>query len=321
MPLFPFEMKEHIFPCQHIRGYPRCTAHEQEEPLHLSVKQYIPHDNHDAQPSDITIIGTHAQGFSKEVYEPLWADMHGRLKSRGACVFNHARDLLDMVNTFRDQIIRPIVGIGHSARGPILVSLALLQPRLVLETLILIDPIIHRHVFAAGYCTPALASAPRRDEWPKWDERVLQRWLQYGLRNLPTAVYPRHIQVAGTEAHVTHEDASADTVTLTTTKHQEVFTFLRPTFDAHAYPGLGGWVAEVTVQGVGHLIPTEAVGETADPSVEWLGNEMAAWREKEIVERSEWAYIPDEQKRTISDQYIEALRGETKSDTARLSRL
>ncbi|KAH7555145.1 hypothetical protein BM1_07806 [Bipolaris maydis] len=173
--------------------------------------------------------------------------------------------------------------------------------------------------------------------YSKWDERVLQRWLQYGLRNLPTAVYPRHIQVAGTEAHVTHEDASADTVTLTTTKHQEVFTFLRPTFDAHAYPGLGvestgvgiggsggaakGWVAEVTVQGVGHLIPTEAVGETADPSVEWLGNEMAAWREKEIVERSEWAYIPDEQKRTISDQYIEALRGETKSDTARLSRL
>ncbi|KAJ6194049.1 toxin biosynthesis protein [Bipolaris maydis] len=340
MPLFPFEMKEHIFPCQHIRGYPRCTAHEQEEPLHLSVKQYIPHDNHDAQPSDITIIGTHAQGFSKEVYEPLWADMHGRLKSRGdvanqgasgvldkyklgnePCVFNHARDLLDMVNTFRDQIIRPIVGIGHSARGPILVSLALLQPRLVLETLILIDPIIHRH----------------NKYYSKWDERVLQRWLQYGLRNLPTAVYPRHIQVAGTEAHVTHEDASADTVTLTTTKHQEVFTFLRPTFDAHAYPGLGvestgvgiggsggaakGWVAEVTVQGVGHLIPTEAVGETADPSVEWLGNEMAAWREKEIVERSEWAYIPDEQKRTISDQYIEALRGETKSDTARLSRL
>ncbi|KAJ6267258.1 hypothetical protein PSV08DRAFT_380858 [Bipolaris maydis] len=264
--------------------------------------------------------------------EPLWADMHGRLNGvldkyklgNEPCVFNHARDLLHMVNTFRDQIIRPIVGIGHSARGPILVSLALLQPRLVLETLILIDPIIHRHVFAAGYCTPALASAPRRDEWPKWDERVLQRWLQYGLRNLPTAVYPRHIQVAGTEAHVTHEDASADTVTLTTTKHQE------PTADKVESTGVGiggsggaakGWVAEVTVQGVGHLIPTEAVGETADPSVEWLGNEMAAWREKEIVERSEWAYIPDEQKRTISDQYIEALRGETKSDTARLSRL
>lgn len=82
-----------------------------------------------------------------------------------------------MVNTFRDQIIRPIVGIGHSARGPILVSLALLQPRLVLETLILIDPIIHRHVFAAGYCTPALASAPRRDEWPsrfRCDRRLSQ---------------------------------------------------------------------------------------------------------------------------------------------------
>lgn len=230
---------------------------------------------------------------------------------------------------------------------------------------------------------------------------MLQRWLQYGLRNLPTAVYPRHIQVAGTEAHVTHEeDAATDAVTLTTTKHQEVFTFLRPTFDAHAYPGLGaqlggpnsaayadytpeaalpgqpleraesvvafhmlpyvrpsvlyvfgseshytaceptadkvestgvgiggsggaakGRVAEVTVQGVGHLIPMEAVDETAEVSVKWLGDEMAAWREKEIVERSEWAYIPDEQKRTISDQYLEALRSETKSDAAPISKL
>lgn len=320
-----------------------------------------------------------------------------------------------MVNTFRDQMIRPIVGIGHSMGGSILVSLALLHPRL-LETLILIDPIIHRRIFAAGYRTPALASARRRDVWPsraaaaedfrkskyyrKWDERVLERWLQYGLRNLPTAVYPRHTEVLGGQAHVTHPDPFADAVTLTTTKHQEVFTFLRPTFDAHAYPDLGaqlggpssvphaeytpeaalpdqpferaesvvtfhmlpfvrpsvlyvfgseshytaceptadkveatgvgiggsggaamGRVAEVMVEGVGHLIPMEAVGRTAELSTKWLEAEMAAWRERETVERSEWAYIPDEQKRTISDKYLELLQGEKKTDAIRISRL
>ncbi|KAF5847676.1 hypothetical protein GGP41_008930 [Bipolaris sorokiniana] len=311
-----------------------------------------------------------------------------------------------MVNTFREQMVCPIVGIGHNAGGTILVSLTLPHPRF-LDTLILIDPTIHRHVFAVGYRTTALAPARRRDAWSsrsaaaedfrrnryyrKWDERVLQRWLQYGLHSLPTGLYPRHIQKAGTEAQVTHEDASTDAVTLTT-KHQEVFPFLLPTFDPHAYPGLSaqlggpnsvvyaqytpeaalpgqpferaesvvafhmlpyvrpsvlyvfgskshyttceptaykvdltgvgiggsggaakGRVAEVTVQGVGHLIPMEAVSETAELSVKWLGDEMAAWREKEIVERSEWAYIPDEQKRTISDEYLEALRGEAEN--------
>jgi pimeloyl-ACP methyl ester carboxylesterase len=306
-----------------------------------------------------------------------------------------------MVNTFRDQMIRPIVGIGHSMGGTILANLALLHPRL-LETLVLIDPIIHRRIFADGYRTPALASARRRDVWPsrtaaaeyfrknkyyrKWDERVLERWLQYGLRNLPTAIHPHpyHTQVLG-----------ADAVTLTTTKHQEVFTFLRPTFDAYSYPDLGaqlggpssvphkeytpeaalpdypfersepvitfkmlpfvrpsvlyvfgseshytaceptadkvgttgvgiggsggaarGRVAGVMVENVGHLIPMEAVGRTAELSTKWLVDEMAAWREKETIERSEWAYIPDEQKRTISDQYLEALQGEKKKINA-----
>jgi len=295
-----------------------------------------------------------------------------------------------------------MVGIGHSMGGSILVNLALLHPRL-LETLILIDPIIHRRIFAAGYRTPALASARRRDVWPsraaaaedfrkskyyrKWDERVLERWLQYGLRDLPTAVHPR-------QDHVTHPDPFAKPVTLTTTKHQEVFTFLRPTFDAHAYPDLGaqlggptavphaeytpeaalpdhpferaesvvtfhmlpfvrpsvlyifgseshyttcaptaekvkatgvgiggsggaarGRVAEATVEGVGHLIPMEAVARTAQLSTTWLEKEMAAWRENETVERSEWAYVPDEQKRTISDNYLDQLQGGKKVDT------
>jgi len=87
-----------------------------------------------------------------------------------------------------------------------------------------------------------VASTFRRDLWPSrraaaesfrksqfyqaWDERVLDRWLNYGLRDVPTAIYP-------------DDGATTDgekPVTLTTTKHQEVFTFLRPTFSGKQEP-------------------------------------------------------------------------------------
>jgi hypothetical protein len=61
----PFKIVEHVAECQHIREYPRATATEQEEVLHLAVKQYIPLDNPNPQPGDITIIGAHANGFPK----------------------------------------------------------------------------------------------------------------------------------------------------------------------------------------------------------------------------------------------------------------
>jgi hypothetical protein len=61
----PFRIVEHIVPTQHIREYPGATANDQEEPLHLAVKQYIPLDNPNPQPGDITILGAHANGFPK----------------------------------------------------------------------------------------------------------------------------------------------------------------------------------------------------------------------------------------------------------------
>ncbi|KAI5290198.1 hypothetical protein KEM52_000540, partial [Ascosphaera acerosa] len=60
-----------------------------------------------------------------------------------------------------------------------------------------------------------------------WDPRVLERWIQYGLRELPTALHPLPPQAPPAAA----TDAPAATpVTLTTTKHQEVFTFSRPAY-------------------------------------------------------------------------------------------
>lgn len=61
----PFRIVEHIVPTQHIREYPGATANDQEEPLHLAVKQYIPLDNPNPQPGDVTILAAHANGFPK----------------------------------------------------------------------------------------------------------------------------------------------------------------------------------------------------------------------------------------------------------------
>lgn len=84
---------------------------------------------------------------------------------------------------------------------------------------------------------PAKPFAPlstyRRDIWPsrqdalqrfksnpvyqKWDPRVLDKFVQYGLRELPTELY--------------REVDGEKPVTLTTTKAQELFTFWRPNYE------------------------------------------------------------------------------------------
>lgn len=72
-----FRVVEHVLPSQYIREYPAATANEQEETLSLAVKQYIPLDNPNPQPGDVTIIGAHANGFPK-----VRSDLIGRLDRR-----------------------------------------------------------------------------------------------------------------------------------------------------------------------------------------------------------------------------------------------
>lgn len=107
-----------------------------------------------------------------------------------------------------------------------------MHPRL-LHSLVLLDPVIQT---ANAGIAPAVASTRRRDLWDSrdaaaaafarsafyraWDPRVLERWVRHGLRRLPTELYP---------ATSTKPDDD-ERVTLTTTKHQELFTFLRPTY-------------------------------------------------------------------------------------------
>ena len=118
------------------------------------------------------------------------------------------------------------------------VNLSLIHPRL-LSTLVLLDPVIQEAPTGPPEDdgpTPPQASTFRRDLWASreiaaasfgrskfyqtWDDRVFSKWIEFGLRDLPTAIYP--------EASTSQDGETA--VTLTTPKHQEVFTFLRPNY-------------------------------------------------------------------------------------------
>lgn len=257
-----------------------------------------------------------------------------------------------------------------------------MHPRL-LTTLILLDPVISNTppIGPDDKFNVAKASTFRRDLWPsrqfaatsfgkslfyqRWDPRVLQLWLQYGLRDTPTAIYPEK-PLEGADVPVT----------LTTTKHQEVWTFLRPNFqgidsdgnvvlnrkthpdvELRSDPAVGskgvfpfyrpepasiysklpslrpsvlyifgatsnmsmpegrrakmqttgigvggsggakeGRVKDVVLEGVGHLVPMEAVGDSADASATWLGAELKRWEEEERqwqMERKERAIDAD----------------------------
>lgn len=270
--MFPFHVVEHVSPAQHIREYPRALLDAEETVLHLHVKQYIPRDNPDPKPGDVTIIGAHANGFPKELYEPLWEDLYHKSKKHNFRIrsiwiadvanqgwssalneehigndpswFDHSRDLLHLINTKREQMPQPIIGMGHSMGGAQLVHLAYMHPRLF-RTLVLIDPVIQAFATVPEFVgpNPARLSTFRRDLWPsrskaaesfkaskfyqRWDSRVLDRWIQYGLRDVPTAIH---------SADVDSSDGTKQ-VTLTTPKHQEVFTFLRPNFDGQGIDG------------------------------------------------------------------------------------
>ncbi|KIW28979.1 uncharacterized protein PV07_04830 [Cladophialophora immunda] len=268
-----YNITEHKIPCQHIREYPKAVSATQEDVLHLAVKQYVPKDNLVPQPGDITIIAAHANGFPKELYEPLWDDLHAQAVQQGfrirgiwmadvaqqgqSGIMNqellgndpnwndHPRDLLHLINLMRDEMPRPFIGIGHSMGGCHIVNLAYLHPRLF-TTLILIDPVIQTlSVISPDQGpSPARLSTFRRDLWSsredaakgfkasrfyqQWDPRVLERWIEYGLRDVPALL-------DSTEKNLAQEGKRP--VTLTTSIHQEVFTFVRPNYEGYGING------------------------------------------------------------------------------------
>ncbi|KAJ5539768.1 hypothetical protein N7513_008100 [Penicillium frequentans] len=153
---FPFVVTEHTIDGQHIREYPNAAV-DPNSTFKLVLKRYTPVDNPNPQPGDVTIIGAHGCGFPKELYEPLWEDLLTRSRQDGYRIrsiwiadvanlgasglanekflgndpswIDHSRDLLYMINKFRDEMPQPIVGVGHSMGAGQLVLLSLLHPQ------------------------------------------------------------------------------------------------------------------------------------------------------------------------------------------------
>lgn len=254
-----FKVHEHIIPASHIRELPNALAVEEGTPeatLHLAVKQYVPLDNTDPQPGDITVIALHCNSFTKEVYEPLWDDLVASLPSgtkirsiwmadiaqQGASyVLNeqkladgvswddHGRDLLHMINHFRDQMTAPMFGIGHSMGGTQLIGLCKLHPRLFHAVAFLdgwfainFQPIDRKGFWKRSTTRkdrfPSLAAVRKGYEkaplFKSWDQRVFQRYMDTAFRELPTMLHP-----------------DGDGVALTTPTATEMFTTTRANID------------------------------------------------------------------------------------------
>ncbi|GJP96886.1 hypothetical protein CBS63078_8438 [Aspergillus niger] len=267
-----FNVTEHAVPGCHIREYPGSTVH-QEDILNLHVKQYTPKNQAEPVPADaITIIAAHGAALPKELYEPLWDELlnqatgfHIRSIWVADCAsmntsgvlnedklsmdcswMDHARDLFLMINHFRDQMPRPLVGIGHSMGGNIITNLAFLHPRLF-TTILLVDPVIQLSPPAMGFGTDP-PGAPnytlrRSDVWPSreaavqanrkfmhgWDPRCVELMAEHGFRELPTRLYP---DVEAVKAKFGTTTNNTTPVTLTTTKHQDLLGQIRQNFSA-----------------------------------------------------------------------------------------
>ncbi|KAG6248648.1 hypothetical protein E4U23_002826 [Claviceps purpurea] len=259
-----FHVTEHVIDGAHIREYPRAAADDQDAPLVLHVKQYTPRNNPSPRKGDVTIIGGHANGFPKELYEPLWDNLLEELNKHGVRIraiwiadcawqgrsgvlnqqkgllgndpgwYDYSRDIIHMINRFR--MPRPLVAVAHSFGSNALAHASLLHPRLF-HSLVLMEAAIAPDTAgpAVNGGTPAYASIRRRDVWPSrqhaadsfrkspfyqsWDPRVFDLWIRYGLQ--PKSTDPG-----------TPDGPEAGEVTLTTSKHQEIFTFLRPSWPA-----------------------------------------------------------------------------------------
>ncbi|KAK6499638.1 hypothetical protein TWF481_010001 [Arthrobotrys musiformis] len=369
-----FKVEKHVIPAFPIREHPRGTWTDDDR-LELMVNQYKPVNNPDPKPGDLTLIVAHANGFHKELYEPffeylledyekrgaklrnIWiADIHNQgesgilnEKKLGGDVswFDHSRDVLSLITHFPKDIVRPIAGIGHSMGGAQLFRASHMHPTLF-TCLIGIDPVIAPEAAFPASANPAAMSAKRRDIWPSiedatkffksrpfyqsWDPIVLDLHMKYGLRQIPTAIYPDPSKV----------DGGANAVTLTTTKHQEVFTFWRTSQQDRLDPKemfklldqvkvpvcyiQGGdsvinWgnnnelKMEFTpkpcemhiIENCGHLVPQEKPKESAEIASDYLYRQVKAWGKRVEDYKDSWPATM-----TISPRYFEPRTRESK---------
>ncbi|CAI7662867.1 unnamed protein product [Penicillium pancosmium] len=188
---------------------------------------------------------------------------------------DHSRDLLHMINTFRDQMPQPIVGVGHSMGAGQLVLLSMLHPRLF-TSLTLIEPVISPDIFTGQGPILAIMSLKRKDTWnskseavqaarktyKRWDKRVLDRWIGNGYRQLSVT---------------TGRGSDDQPVTLASSKYQEVLQYLRP--NPLDYKPVGQYeVGETSSPHHDHLLYPDIIGPPHATSPFYRYEPILAWK-------------------------------------------
>lgn len=247
-----FTVQEHIIPGSHIRELPNVLAVEEGTPeatLHLSVKHYTP-KNINPQAGDVTIIALHGMTYTKEVYEPVWDDLVANLpeglRIRGiwmvdvaqqgsSYVLNehkladgvswddHPRDVLHVINIFREHMVPPLMGIGHSMGGAQLLQLCKLHPRLF-QSVAFIDPWFTsmiplsppnalwtrsmRRIITWKNVDEAQQYEQKLPVFKSWDKRCFDRYIETCLRETPTLLENQDSRVTPTTPAISSFNAS-----------------------------------------------------------------------------------------------------------------
>ena len=229
----------HIIPAAHPRGYRRGVRDPETSRLKLHVKQYLP----ETSPSrGITVIVQHGSppGDKKETFEPFLRDLlcqpnmppirsfwtwdsaisgDSFVLNRGEIGdephwFDPARDLVQLINHFQEEMRPPILAYCHSYGANAGVACAAWSPQ-IFQGMILCEP-----VFENGWhhmndparlrgelprVVPGMlfmgAMAKRKTRWPTrkaaeeyftkrkdfalWDRRVVDLFLKHDLQDLP----------------------------------------------------------------------------------------------------------------------------------------
>ncbi|KAJ6014968.1 hypothetical protein N7540_009559 [Penicillium herquei] len=223
---FPFQITSHIISVPPYREYPHAIIDE-DKGVYLAVKQYTPLESYSVSSSTedpITIIATCGLGFIKEIYEPLFAEiLHQTSKTNVrirsiwiADTFNlgesavanaknlgcdaswvdHSRDLWSMISHFRDEMPKPLIGLGHSVGCNQLLCLSSWHPTLF-HSFVFIEPgldvnygqrivfpwIFHNLKRKEGWDSRAEAEkrAVKSQGADAWSEKARLRLMRYGV--------------------------------------------------------------------------------------------------------------------------------------------
>ena len=77
-----------------------------------------------------------------------------------------------------------------------------------------------------------------------------------------------------------------------------------------------GRVQEVTFEGVGHLIPMEVVGKTANACQDWIALELANYKSRAAEHALQWANVPREERSRMSGELVTVMKSDWMGEPA-----